>query len=170
MNKVIPKKALGQHFLRDKNIVRKIIQLITPLPFETILEIGPGTGILTQELLTLSNPIEAVEIDKESVQFLQTRFNAPHLQIIHQNILNFSLWQKHYFFVGNLPYNISSPILFYLLENRNKCRKAVFMLQREVAERIVAKPGSKTYGILSVLLGAYYDCQIAFYVPATAFL
>lgn len=171
MKKVIPKKRLGQHFLKDKSVINKILELITPLPLETILEVGPGMGALTQKLikLDLDNAIEAVEIDKESVDFLQTHFTSPRLQIIHENILNYILSKEHYFLVGNLPYNISSAILFYVLENHNKCRKAVFMLQREVAERIVAESGSKAYGILSVLLGAYYERSIAFYVPSGAF-
>jgi 16S rRNA (adenine1518-N6/adenine1519-N6)-dimethyltransferase len=169
MNKVTPKKTLGQHFLRDRNIVQKIARLITPLPDETILEIGPGTGALTRELLAFGNCIEAVDLDIESICYLKQNFLNPQLYLFHQDILKFTLKKEKYFFVGNLPYNISSPILFYLLENREKCRKAVFMLQKEVAQRIVAFPGSKTYGILSVLIGAYYERRLAFTAPAGAF-
>jgi 16S rRNA (adenine1518-N6/adenine1519-N6)-dimethyltransferase len=169
MNRVTPKKALGQHFLKDKNIVQKIAQLIVPFPDETILEIGPGAGALTRELLSIGNRIEAVDLDIESIQYLKENFLDPRLHLFHQNILKFSPEQDKYFFVGNLPYNVSSPILFYLLENRAKCRKAVFMLQKEVAERIVASPGNKTYGVFSVLLGAYYERRLAFTVPSGAF-
>jgi 16S rRNA (adenine1518-N6/adenine1519-N6)-dimethyltransferase len=170
MQRVTPKKALGQHFLDDETIAEKIVQSIT-FNNVPVLEIGPGMGVLTQFLLQDKNKdFKVVEIDTESVVYLQKKY--PSLQIISDDFLKLNL-SKYYtdklIIIGNFPYNISSQILFKVLENKDMVIELVGMFQKEVAERVASKPGKKMYGILSVLLQAYYDIEYLFTVDEHLF-
>lgn len=171
MNRVKPKKHLGQHFLTDLNIAKKIVESLdisTPMP---VLEIGPGMGVLTQFLVKRPEcNTTVVELDQESVVYLENLY--PELPIIPGDFLKLNLnshFQEPFALIGNFPYNISSQIFFRLLENRNLIPLCVGMIQKEVAERIAAKPGNKTYGILSVLLQAWYDIEYLFTVHENVF-
>ena len=170
MQKVTPKKSLGQHFLNDETIAEKIVQSIT-IDNHCILEIGPGMGVLTQFLLQYENKdLKVVEIDNESVVYLQKKY--PNLQIISGDFLKMNLsdyYDDKLTIIGNFPYNISSQILFKVLENKDKVTELVGMFQKEVAERIASKPGKKMYGILSVLLQAFYDIDYLFTVDEHLF-
>lgn len=169
---VTPKKHLGQHFLTDRNIAQKIVGLLTATPEQTVVEIGPGRGILTQYLLPRYPNLRIVEIDDEAVAFIRTEFEAHTPNIIHVDFLKWNIADSvplNSCFIGNLPYNISSPIFFSFLENREYVQEVSCMIQKEVAERIAAPPGSKTYGILSVLLGYYFDIKYEFSVAPTVF-
>lgn len=166
-----PKKKLGQHFLIDKNIIRKIINSFSPVESDLIVEIGPGKGILTEELIKYSNNVTIVEIDKELVQELQLKF--PRIKIINKDILdcNFSkdFFTDKFRIIGNLPYYITSQILFKIFDNYNYIIDALIMIQKEVAERLVAKPSSKEYGILSVFAQFYSEPEIFFNVSKNVF-
>jgi 16S rRNA (adenine1518-N6/adenine1519-N6)-dimethyltransferase len=172
MDRIRPKKNLGQHFLKDKSIASKVAYSLTGTGYSSVLEIGPGSGILT-EFLTKRNfaDFRIIEIDNESVHYLKERF--PGLRdIIRGDFLTMdidSCFEGKLAIIGNFPYNISSQILFRVLEYRNKIIEVCCMLQKEVAERICALPGSKTYGILSVLLQAYYTTEYLFTVPEHVF-
>lgn len=162
---VRPKKHLGQHFLKDKNIAAKIVEALqsTELP---VLEIGPGTGVLTELLIKKNFPYSVIEIDKESIEYLHKTY--PALNIIEGDFLQYPI-HEDIVIIGNFPYNISSQIFFHVLDNRNKVKEVVCMIQKEVADRIASKHGNKTYGILSVLLQAYYDIDYLFKVPPGVF-
>jgi len=167
------KKYLGQHFLKDKNIAHQIVESLNLHDIENVLEIGPGMGVLTEFLLqNKTYKTTVIEIDGESIVYLKDRFFADNLPIIQDDFLQFDI--KKYFdkpvcVIGNFPYNISSQILFKVLDNRDWVPQVVGMFQKEVAERIAAKPGSKTYGILSVLLQAYYQIEYLFTVNENVF-
>lgn len=173
------KKSLGQHFLNDKNIALRIANTISSDNLPTaakrwgeipILEIGPGMGVLTQFLFDLHRPLKAVELDAESVDYLHSNFS--HLDIIEGDFLKLDLnniFPGEFALIGNYPYNISSQIFFKVLEFKEKIPVCAGMLQREVAQRICSKPGSKVYGILSVLLQAWYDCEYLFTVDEGVF-
>lgn len=169
--KVHPKKSLGQHFLKDKGIAERIALTLSGEGYDSVLEIGPGTGILTKYLRERNfNDLRVIEIDNESVDFLNENF--PGLRIIHGDFLSLDLGKEFpgsLAIIGNFPYNISSQIFFRILEYRNKVPEVSGMLQREVAERICAPPGSKTYGILSVFLQAFYSAEYLFTVSADVF-
>lgn len=172
MRNVRPKKGLGQHFLVDKNIARKITGSILPGGFNTLIEVGPGMGVLTQYLLESKElNFLAVELDKESIGYLNERYPGAVEKFIHADFLNFSLQniKPPIAIIGNFPYFISSQIFFRVLENREKISQVVCMIQKEVAERIAATPGNKTYGILSVLLQAYYHIEYLFTVHEKCF-
>ena len=162
---VRPKKHLGQHFLKDKNIAAKIVDALqsTDLP---VLEIGPGTGVLTELLIKKVNDFSVIEIDRESIAYLHEHF--PALKIIEGDFLEFDI-QQNLAIIGNFPYNISSQIFFRVLDGRQYVKEVVCMIQKEVADRIASKEGNKTYGILSVLLQAYYDIDYLFKVPPGVF-
>jgi 16S rRNA (adenine1518-N6/adenine1519-N6)-dimethyltransferase len=170
---VRPKKHLGQHFLKDDNIARKIVASLNPegLP---ILEIGPGTGILTKYLLELSGQkCLFIDTDKESIDFLTREFPGHTEQFIHGNFLKTNvheLFAGKFCIIGNLPYNISSQILFKVLENRDQVEQMVGMIQKEVAERLASNPGNRSYGILSVLLQAFYRIEYLFTVNESVFV
>lgn len=164
-----PKKALGQHFLHDQRVLDRIAGLVMPNPNERVLEIGPGEGALTDKLVAKGMPLTAVEVDREAIAYLRQRFASDQVTVLEQDVLNYALHPGHWTVVGNLPYNVSSPILFWVLDHRQQVQQAVFMVQLEVAQRIAASPGSKTYGILSVLLGLFYDIKLAFRVAPGAF-
>jgi 16S rRNA (adenine1518-N6/adenine1519-N6)-dimethyltransferase len=172
MNKVYPKKNLGQHFLKDKDIAGKISDSLTGEGYRSVLEIGPGMGILTDFIIRRGFPdFRVIEIDNESVHYLKTRY--PELEnIITGDFLTFDI--DKYFsdkiaIIGNFPYNISSQILFKILKHRDKVTEVCGMLQKEVAQRICAKPGSKTYGILSVFIQAFYSAEYLFSVSNKVF-
>ena len=172
MERVKPKKGLGQHFLNDRNIARKIADSLSGEGYESVLEIGPGMGILTEFLLRRNfSDFRVVEIDDESVSYLHIAY--PEFDgIISGDFLKMdirSLFTGKLAIAGNFPYNISSQILFRVLEHRDIVTEVTGMLQREVAERICAGPGSKRYGILSVLLQAYYDTKYLFTVSEQVF-
>lgn len=172
MTKVYAKKNLGQHFLKDTGIARKIADSLTGEGYSTVLEIGPGMGILTGFLLERGfSDFHVIEIDNESVHYLKANF--PGLtNIITGDFLSMDL--DHFTdnkigIIGNFPYNISTQILFKVLKHREKVVEVTGMLQKEVSERICAGPGSKTYGILSVLLQAFYRTEYLFTVPEHVF-
>lgn len=170
---VRPKKHLGQHFLTDKNIAKKITQCLSP-DFKSVCELGPGTGVLTEHLL--ANPsfsnLTLIEVDTESVAYLREHFHDERLQILEADFLKTDLQKlikSPFVLIGNFPYNISSQIFFRVIENRNLIPEVVGMIQKEVAERIVAPSGNKTYGILSVLLQAWFDIEYCFTVNESVF-
>jgi 16S rRNA (adenine1518-N6/adenine1519-N6)-dimethyltransferase len=169
---VKPKKYLGQHFLKDKNIAEKIVNALDENNCEIVLEIGPGTGILTQFLLKKNFELYVIEIDNESVSYLKENFKELAERIFAESFLDFNFverFNKNVSVIGNFPYNISSQILFKVLEYRILIPEVVGMFQKEVAERIVSAPGSKVYGVLSVLIQAYYDVEYLFTVNETVF-
>jgi 16S rRNA (adenine1518-N6/adenine1519-N6)-dimethyltransferase len=170
---VRPKKHLGQHFLTDKNIAVKIVSCLSD-DLHVVCELGPGTGVLTEPLLKKKSieKLVLVEVDRESVEFLNTHFKDKRLQIVSADFLKLDLKQINatpFALIGNFPYNISSQILFKVLEHRNAIPEVVCMIQKEVAERIAAPPGSKTYGILSVLLQTWFDIHYCFTVNENVF-
>jgi 16S rRNA (adenine1518-N6/adenine1519-N6)-dimethyltransferase len=173
MTYVKAKKSLGQHFLKDQNIARKIVNSLSCENVDTVLEIGPGMGVLTRFLLENEKRTTwVVEIDKESVEYLQVHYPPLCNRIIAGDFLELdlpSLFPKPFAVIGNFPYNISSQIFFKVLENRNHIPEVVGMIQKEVAERLAAPPGSKTYGILSVLLQAFYTIEYLFTVHENVF-
>ena len=169
---VRPKKHLGQHFLTDQDIAQRIVDSLTHHgAYEQVLEIGPGTGVLTQFLVKEDRYRTTVmEIDHESVLYLQKHY--PNLPILEQDFLKANLSELidgPFAVIGNFPYNISSQIFFRILDERDRVPEVVGMLQKEVAERISAPPGNKTYGILSVLLQAYYTIEYLFTVEPHVF-
>lgn len=170
---VRPKKHLGQHFLKDDNIARKIVDSL-PLTDGPILEIGPGMGVLTKFLLQLENKeLFFMDTDAESIEYLKDSFRGHAEKFIHADFLKYnlhSLFPEKFNIIGNFPYNISSQILFKVLEHRQQVGAVIGMIQKEVAERLAAGPGSKTYGILSVLLQAYYRIEYLFTVNETVFI
>jgi len=172
MERVKPKKGLGQHFLKDKSIARRIAEALSGTGYDSVLEIGPGMGILTQYLLERNfKDLRLVEIDNESVQYLHNVY-PDFTGIIRGDFLKMdirSLFPGKLAIAGNFPYNISTQIFFRVLEHRDMVTEVTGMLQKEVAERICAGPGSKTYGILSVLLQAYYETKYLFTVSENVF-
>jgi 16S rRNA (adenine1518-N6/adenine1519-N6)-dimethyltransferase len=169
---VNPKKRLGQHFLKDHNIAKKIVQSLKSDADTPILEIGPGTGILTKYIIeTNKENFYCIDIDTESTDFLQSELNLNEDQIINQDYLRFdhSFFSNKLNLIGNLPYNISSQIFFKVLEHKDQINQGVFMIQKEVAERLTSKNGCKEYGILSVLLQLFYDVKILFNVSNKVF-
>ncbi len=173
---VRPKKHLGQHFLRDENIARKIAGMV-PENTRVLLEIGPGTGVLTKYLMENNNhDIYCMEVDPESVAYLKSHYPDFSHRIIEADFLRYDLTgfppgnpAAGFNIIGNFPYNISSQILFRVLEFRNRIPNVTGMFQKEVAERIAAPPGSRTYGILSVLMQAWYGIEYLFTVNETVF-
>jgi len=172
MSRVQPKKNLGQHFLTDEGIAHKIASSLTGTGYNSVLEIGPGMGMLTKYLIERRFPdFRVIEIDNESVHYLQAHF--PELKnIMRGDFLSLDIddfFPEKMAIIGNFPYNISTQILFKALKHREKIVEITGMLQKEVAERICAGPGSKTYGIMSVLLQAYYNTEYLFTVPEHVF-
>ncbi|MFO7614701.1 MAG: 16S rRNA (adenine(1518)-N(6)/adenine(1519)-N(6))-dimethyltransferase RsmA [Bacteroidales bacterium] len=168
-----PKKHLGQHFLKDENIAQKIIAGL-PSDVENIIEVGPGMGILTKYLIGLPGKnCYFIDMDKESVDYLRERFPGQSERIIQGDFLRFqpeTVFSGDFAVIGNFPYNISSQILFKVLEYRDEITTVVGMVQKEVAERLASGPGTKKYGILSVLLQAYYRIEYLFTVNETVFI
>ena len=173
MKSVKPKKNLGQHFLTDLNVAKRIADTVDACPNIPILEIGPGMGVLTQYLVEKHRDVKAVEIDKESVAYLNEAFPILHDNIVGADFLRMNLEDifsgKQFVLTGNYPYDISSQIFFKMLDNKNLIPCCTGMIQREVALRIAAQPGNKTYGILSVLIQAWYDVEYLFTVDEDVF-
>ena len=170
MNEVKAKKFLGQHFLTDESIARRIVESLTGRS-NHVIEIGPGMGVLTKYLIENKElDFHVVEIDRESVAWLHEHY--PTLDVIEGDFLKLdlnALFHDSFAVIGNFPYNISSQILFRVFECRNQAVEVVGMFQKEVAERVAAGPGSKTYGILSVLLSAFYNIEYLFTVHEHVF-
>lgn len=172
MSAVRPKKHLGQHFLKDLNIARKIAEGLTGHGnYDQVLEIGPGTGVMTQFLTDQEYQLWLMDVDKESIEYLNSHFKELEGSIVHGDFLKHDLdfLKGNFGVIGNFPYNISSQIFFKVLENTTRVPEVVCMIQKEVAERLASPPGSKQYGILSVLLQAYYDIEYLFTVPPSVF-
>ena len=167
------KKHLGQHFLRDENIAKKIADSLSLKDYKKVLEIGPGMGVLTKYLLEKDITTYVIEIDSESVEYLQANYLNLAPRIIEKNFLKYDLNevfnQEPFAIIGNFPYNISSQIVFKTLEMRHQIPEFSGMFQKEVAQRICEKEGSKAYGILSVLTQAFYDAEYLFTVPPSVF-
>ena len=171
-----PKKSLGQNFLQDPNIIRKIVAALNIKPQDKILEIGPGRGALTELILAEAAVLHLVEFDRELVNYWQQRCaQHPNLSVHASDILKFDMnealldHEGPIKVVGNLPYKISSPVLFHLLPFASRIQSQLFMLQKEVVDRMSAAPGNKQYGRLSVMLQQRYSIEALFTVPATAF-
>ena len=166
------KKSLGQHFLTDHGVARSIVDALSA-PAGDVLEVGPGMGVLTKYLLERPDvDLKLVEIDGESVDYLLTHFPGMQGRLIQADFLRLPLekfFGEKFLIIGNFPYNISSQIFFKVLDYKDSVPEVVCMIQKEVAERIAEKPGSKTYGILSVLLQAWYDIEYLFTVGSGAF-
>lgn len=170
------KKALGQHFLTDQSIAKAIVNALDTENLSTpvdVLEIGPGMGVLTQYLVKREDvSLKLVEIDTESVEYLMRNFPDMEGRLMEADFLKMNLsklFSDDFMVIGNFPYNISSQIFFKILDHKNNVPQVVCMIQKEVAERIAEKPGTKTYGILSVLLQAWYDIEYLFTVGSGAF-
>lgn len=173
MRIVRPKKALGQHFLTDLGIAGAIADTVDCCATLPILEIGPGTGVLTQFLIGKGRPFKTVELDRESVSYLKTNFPVLGDNLIEGDFLRLDLGELfdggQFVLTGNYPYNISSQIFFKMLDNMNLIPCCTGMIQREVAQRICAAPGNKAYGILSVLVQAWYNAEYLFTVRPEVF-
>lgn len=174
MSSVRPKKHLGQHFLQDENIALKICESLTGHKiYKQVLEIGPGTGVLTKYLFeTEQFQTTLIEVDRDAYGFLLEKYPEHQQEIIYGDFLQFDInsrFHEPFAIIGNFPYNISTQILFKVFENRDKVPEVVGMFQKEVAQRIASPPGSKQYGILSVLLQAFYDIEYLFTVSEHVF-
>lgn len=172
MKLVKPKKSLGQHFLKDLQIARRISATLDEYKGLPVLEIGPGMGVLTQFLLEAEHNLTVVELDHEAVSFLEKNFPSLKGKIIPADFLKLDLdklFPDKFCVIGNYPYNISSQIFFKVLEHKDKIPCCSGMIQKEVAERLASKPGKKSYGILSVLLQAWFDVEYLFTVSEQVF-
>lgn len=173
MKLVKPKKFLGQHFLKDLQVAKDIADTIDTCPDIPVLEVGPGMGVLTQYLIPKNRPLKVVELDFESVAYLKENFAELGENIIEKDFLKMDLNSlfdgKPFVLTGNYPYNISSQIFFKMLDNKEIIPCCTGMIQKEVAERIAAKPGNKTYGILSVMIQAWYNVEYLFTVHEHVF-
>ena len=173
MRKVRAKKSLGQHFLTDLSIAERIAHTLDDFKHLPVLEVGPGMGVLTQFLLEMGLDLTVVELDTESVDYLNAAYPQLHGRIIGEDFLKMDLKKlygdKPFCIIGNYPYNISTQIFFKVLDYRDQVLCCSGMLQREVAQRIAEPPGSKAYGILSVLLQAWYDIEYLFTVDEHVF-
>ena len=167
-----PRKRFGQHFLTDPGVIDSIVRSIAPSDSDTLVEIGPGLAAITTPLLALSGKLHVIELDRDLAANLRRRFaNEAKLEIHEADALRFDYAELDdaLRIVGNLPYNISTPLLFHLLEFRERIVDMHFMLQKEVVERMAAGPGSKTYGRLGIMLGCYFDIEALFDVDRLAF-
>lgn len=173
MRLVRPKKFLGQHFLKDLNVAQDIADTVDACPGLPVLEVGPGMGVLTQFLVKKGRPVKVVELDFESVAYLREAYPELEENIIEDDFLKMNLQRtfdgQPFVLTGNYPYNISSQIFFKMLEHKELIPCCTGMIQKEVAERIAASPGSKTYGILSVLIQAWYSVEYLFTVHEHVF-
>lgn len=163
------KKSLGQHFLKDESVIDKIIKSLGDIHFERLLEVGPGGGALTKKLVQIPGiDLKAVEIDDEKIAFLKSKY--PTLNLIHESFLDMNPpFEKPFTVIGNFPYNISSQILFKVLDWYPEVEHVIGMFQKEVAERIVSKPGIKDYGVISVIMQYYYETSYLFTVSKYSF-
>jgi len=165
-----PRKRFGQNFLVDEQIINQIVSTVSPQKNDTVIEIGPGKGALTFPLVNHLEKIHVIEIDRDLISLLQKK-NDKKISIHESDALvfNFDQFKQNIRIVGNLPYNISSPLLFRLLYYRDNIIDMTFMLQKEVVDRIVAPPGSKVYGRISVIMQAFFDTELMFVVPKESF-
>ena len=174
MDKVKAKKHLGQHFLKDEHTAEKIADTLNYQGYDDVLEIGPGMGVLTKYLIEKDSNLHVIEIDTESVAYLDANFPKLHGKIITGDFLKYNVNElfngRQFAIIGNFPYNISSQIVFRALEFRNRIPEFSGMFQKEVAERICETKGTKTYGILSVLVQAFYIAEYLFTVDETVFI
>ena len=165
-----PRKRFGQNFLVDEQVINQIVSTISPKRSDNVIEIGPGKGALTFPLINHLEKIHVIEIDRDLISLLQKKNNKK--ISIHESdalVFNFDQFKQNIRIVGNLPYNISSPLLFHLLNYRDNIIDMTFMLQKEVVDRIVAPPGSKVYGRISVIMQAFFDTELMFVVPKESF-
>ena len=173
MKQVRPKKNLGQHFLTDLNIAKRIADTVDQTPGIPVLEVGPGMGVLTQYLMEKPREMKVVEIDTESVAYLHEKYPRLDNNIIGEDFLRMDLSQvfngRQFVLTGNYPYDISSQIFFKMLDNKDLIPCCTGMIQREVALRMASEPGNKAYGILSVLIQAWYDVEYLFTVDESVF-
>lgn len=174
LSKVRAKKSLGQHFLNDETIAENIVLALPPEHIEGVIEVGPGMGVLTKYLIPIyKDKLWVIELDKESVSYLEQYFPPLRGQILHADFLRWNpesiFKNKPFAIIGNFPYNISSQIFFKALDHRDQVPVLVGMLQKEVAERLCSGPGNRDYGILSVLLQAWFKMEYLFTVPAHVF-
>jgi 16S rRNA (adenine1518-N6/adenine1519-N6)-dimethyltransferase len=173
MESIKPLKKFGQNYLKDHNIINKIINEISPGQDDIIIEIGPGLGVLTKELYNLNKNLTAIEIDRRAVEHLKN--SLPELNLINEDFLNFNLTSLIYNsksklrIVGNIPYNLTSPIIFKIINNNLIIEDAVLMVQYEVAKRMTAKKGIKDYGILAVILNYFSEVKLCFNVSPNVF-
>lgn len=173
LSSVRAKKHLGQHFLRDENIAKKIGDTLLLKNYKNVLEIGPGMGVLTKYLVEKDIELIAMDLDTESIAYLENHLPASNLKVLEADFLKYDLsllfGEQEFGITGNFPYNISTQIVFKTLEWRAQIPEFTGMFQKEVAKRICEKEGSKTYGILSVLTQAFYDAEYLFSVPPSVF-
>ena len=171
MRKLKPKKFFGQHFLNDNEVAARIIKKIDFNKIETIIEVGPGMGILTKHIIIIKKHLVFVEIDDDAVTYLKEKYSEISNLILNQDFLKLDIqkFKCPIALVGNFPYNISSQIVFKILKNRNYVNQMVGMFQKEVADRICSKPGSKVYGILSVLTQAFFVTDFLFSLKPSFF-
>jgi len=169
--KHIAKKKFGQNFLKDAAIIHGIIQSINPLPDDLLIEIGPGLGALTKPLIEKTNRLLAIELDRDIVNWMKNEYSKKNIIIFNEDVLNFNFNQfdQKIRIVGNLPYNISTPILFKCIDNILIIKDLHFMLQKEVVDRMIATPSSSEYGRLSVMLQYYFSMDHLVYVPKESF-
>ena len=169
--KHIAKKKFGQNFLKDAAIIHGIIQSINPLPSDLLIEIGPGLGALTKPLLEKTNRLLAIELDRDIVGWIENEYSKKNITVFNEDVLNFNFNQfdQKIRIVGNLPYNISTPILFKCIDNILIIKDLHFMLQKEVVDRMIATPSSSEYGRLSVMLQYYFSMNHLVYVPKESF-
>ena len=168
------RKKWGQNFLADTNLLRKIVRTINPTADDAILEIGPGEGALTERVLPLVKYMAAIEIDPKLIKYLNGRDDLQDCHFIHKDVL----WQKldnlpvptPIKIIGNIPYNITSPILFWLIEQRAHWTEAFFMVQKEMADRLTGEVGTKSYGRLTVMIGAFLNVKTCFTIPPDVFI
>ncbi len=168
------RKRFGQHFLNDQYIIDQIISCIAPQKDEHLVEIGPGTGVLTRPLLSQVENLDVIELDRDLAARLRNEFSSDRLRVHEIDVLNFSFQSmekknKKIRLIGNLPYNISTPLIFHILEASNVISDMTFMLQKEVADRMAAEAGTRQYGRLSVMLQYYCETEFLFDVPPEAF-
>lgn len=167
---VRPKKHLGQHFLKDQNIAEKIVNALSEQALGgKVLEVGPGTGVLTQYLIAKEIDFLAFDVDEESVAFLKAQYPSHDQKFLLKDFLREPVEEKGVSVIGNFPYNISSQLFFKIYDDRSSVSEVVCMIQKEVAQRLVASHGNKVYGILSVLMQAFFDLEYLFTVPPGVF-
>ncbi|MCY7291641.1 MAG: 16S rRNA (adenine(1518)-N(6)/adenine(1519)-N(6))-dimethyltransferase RsmA [Ferruginibacter sp.] len=165
------KKSLGQHFLKDELVIKKIVEALQENAFKNLLEVGPGGGALTKELIKLENiHFKAVELDDEKVPLLKQKYPVLNYKIIHQDFLQIEKpFEEKFTIIGNFPYNISTEILFKILDWKDEVPVVIGMFQKEVAQRVAARPGNKIYGVTSALIQPFYDIEYLFDVPPESF-
>ena len=168
------RKKWGQNFLTDTNLLRKIVKTIDPKPDDSVLEIGPGEGALTEIILPLVNHLAAIEIDPKLIEYLNNREDLRDCHFIHKDVLLQELSElpipAPIKIIGNIPYNITSPILFWLIEQRSNWNEAYFMVQKEMADRLTGEVGTKAYGRLTVMIGAFLELETCFSIPPDVFI